>query len=305
MNGVSRPDRSRAEPSWLPLAALLPSGLAFSWLVSKAQWFWNHQADLQFGWIVLLLCAYLFWEAWETRPAAQFRWRIPWLTLSCAGLGLLFVVQIFQAACGTNAASTAGLALAVMCVIAGNLGYVFAAKGLWHFGFAFAFLLIALPMPSILHNLVVGGLQSKIAFLNVQILNVIGIPAERVGSLIRLPSCTVGIDEACSGIRSLQSTVMATLFIGHLTLRRGGLKCLLVGSGVLLAILGNLGRSFFLSYTANARGLPALESVHDTAGWSILLFTAAGVAALAFLLSRLEKVSRPLRPEVAAASDLR
>src|SRR5205807_76398 len=123
--------------------------------------------------------------------------------------------------------------------VIGNLGYVFGAPGIGHFGFAFCFILIALPMPTVLHNWVVGGLQSKIAVLNVQILNLIGIPAQRVGSLIRLPSCTVGIDEACSGIRSLQSTVMATLFIGHLTLRRGGLKMFLVLSGVLLAVIVN------------------------------------------------------------------
>ncbi len=284
------------EPWWLPAVALLPSWLAMAWLVSKAQWFWNHQPDLQFGWIVLLLSAYLFWEAWERRPPVRYQWRWPWLALSFAGLVLLFVVQIFQAACGSNAASTAGLAMAVLGLVAGNLGYVFGGKGVRHFGFAFAFLLIALPMPSVVHNLVVGGLQSKITSLNVEILNLIGIPAERAGSLIRLPACTVGVDEACSGIRSLQSTLMATLFIGHLVLNRVGLKCLLVMLGVLLAIFGNLVRSLFLSYTANAEGLKALESMHDTAGWSILLFTAAGVALLAFLFSRVERQSQPAPP---------
>jgi exosortase len=182
-----------------------------------------------------------------------------------------------------------GLALGVVLLVAANLGYVFGGRGVRHFGFPFIFLLIALPMPSVLHNLVVGGLQSKITVLNVELLNVIGIPAQQVGSLIRLPGCVVGVDEACSGIRSLQSTVMATLFIGHLTLGRLGLRVVLLGLGIALAVVGNLGRSFFLSYTANAKGPAALESVHDTAGWSILLFTAAGVASLAWLLSRLEK----------------
>jgi exosortase len=290
-SGISQTSQSRVEARWLPLIALLPSWLAVAWLVSKAQWFWNHQPDLQFGWIVLLLSAYVFWEAWEKRPPANYRWNPFWLSATISGLGLLFVVQVFQAACGSNAASTAGLALAIMCVVMDNLGYVFSSRGLWHFGFAFAFLLIALPMPSVVHNLVVGGLQSKITSLNVEILNIIGIPAQRVGSLIRLPSCTVGVDEACSGIRSLQSTLMATLFIGHLTLGRTALKCLLVLCGVVLAVLGNLARSLFLSYTANARGLHALESMHDTAGWSILLFTAAGVGVLAFLFARMERLS--------------
>jgi exosortase len=275
---------------------LLPAGLAVMWLVWKAQWFWNHQADLQFGWIVLMLCAYLFYEAWETRPGTRYRQDITSVLLLVVGASFLFLVQIYQAACGMNSASMVGLALGQLLFVMGNLRYVFGEPGVRHFGFAFGFLLIALPMPSVVHNIVVGGLQSKIALLNVEILNLLGIPAQRVGSLIRLPGCTVGIDEACSGVRSLQSTVMATLFIGHLILRRFGLKVLLVGAGVLLALLGNLVRSFFLSYTANARGLQALEAMHDTAGWSILIFTAAGVAALAWLFSRFEKLAEKLQP---------
>lgn len=144
-------------------------------------------------------------------------------------------------------------------------------------------------MPSAVHNLVVGGLQSKVTFLNVEILNLIGIPAQQVGSVIRLATCTVGVDEACSGIRSLQSALMATLFIGYIALSRTGFRIVLVFVGVLLAMIGNLGRSLILSYTANAKGLEALESMHDTAGWSILAFTAVGVALLAWLFSKLEK----------------
>ncbi|MFO1496821.1 MAG: exosortase/archaeosortase family protein [Verrucomicrobiota bacterium] len=273
------------------MLVLFPSGLAMVWLVAKAQWFWNHRPDLQFGWIVLLLCVYLLWEAWEKRPAFRGLWTIATGTLVGLALPLLFLVQIYQAAYGTNAASVAGLALALMLLVAGNVGYAFGARGIYHFGFAFGFLLIALPMPSALHNLVVGTLQGKIAMLNVEILNLIGVPARQVGSLIRLPTCTVGVDEACSGIRSLQSTLMATLFIGYLTLTRLGTKVWLVIAGIILAIVGNLLRSLFLSYTANAKGLHALETAHDTAGWSILIFTAAGVTGLAWLLSRAERTS--------------
>ena len=285
----------RRGPEYRLLLALLPAWLAVSWLVCKAQWFWNHQPDLQFGWIVLILCVYLFWEAWETCPPARLQLNLINVCLLGLGTSLLIVVQVYQAACGMNSASMVGLALGLTLFVLGDLGYVFGGAGVRHFGFAFCFLLIALPLPSVVHNLVVGGLQSKIAFLNVQVLNIIGIPAQRVGSLIRLPGCTVGVDEACSGIRSLQSTIMATLFIGHLVLRRLGLKVLLVGSGVLLAIVGNLARSLFLSYTANARGIQALEAMHDPAGWSILLFTASGVVALAWLFCRLEKIAETAR----------
>jgi exosortase len=269
--------------------ALVPAMLAFTWLVSKAQWFWSNQPDLQFGWVVLMLCLYLFWEAWESRPMVAFRWRAGWVLLTAIGCGTMFLVQVYEAAFGTKAASVLVLAIGVMAVISGNLGYVYGGPGVRRFGFPVLFLLVALPMPSVVHAFIVGGLQSKVTALNVEILNLIGIPAHRAGSVIRLPTCTVGVDEACSGIRSLQSTIMATLFIGHLSFKSSPLKVILVVVGIGLAILGNLARSLFLSYTANARGVHALESMHDTAGWGILIFTALGVMVLAWMLSRLEK----------------
>ena len=277
---------------WLILAALLPSWLALAWLVSKAQWFWNHRPDLQFGWIVLLLSAFLIWDGWGRKPQPRFKSTFPAIFLLVPGVLLLFLVQIYMAAFGMMAASLLGLALGVFLLISANLLFVFGTPGLRHFAFAFAFLLIALPMPSAIHGLIVNGLQGQIAAANVELLNVMGIPAMRVGSLIHLPNGTVGVDEACSGIRSLQSTVMATLFIGYLTLKNRGLQVMLFISGILLAIFGNLLRSLFLSYTANAKGVAAIDTVHDAAGWSILLFTAFGVAILAWLFNKIEAKAR-------------
>jgi exosortase/archaeosortase family protein len=72
-------------------------------------------------------------------------------------------------------------------------------------------------------------------------------------------------------------------------LRRKSLQATLLILGILAAIAGNLIRSFFLSCTANAKGVAAIQSWHDAAGWTILAFTAATVALLAWLLHKLEK----------------
>ena len=271
------------------LLALLPSWLAMAWLVSKAQWFWNNRPDLQFGWVVLMLSAYLIWDAWERKPPPTFRWNWAGTLLAASGLALLFLVQIYQAAFGMMAASLMALALGALLLVAANLSYVFGWPGIRHFAFGFGFLLIALPMPSALYNPIVSGLQSKVAVINVEVLNVIGIPAQQVGSLIHLPNGTVGIDDACSGIRSLQSTVMATLFIGYLTLMNQALQIALFVFGILLAITGNVIRSFLLSYMANEKGLASVDTVHDAAGWSILAFTAVGVMILSWLFAKLER----------------
>jgi exosortase len=276
------------------LIALVPSWLALAWLVSKAQWYWNHKPDMHFGWIVLGLSAFAVWDQWKNLPAPKFV--LKWLVflLAILGSGLLFLVQIYTAAFGTSPAVLFGLCIGVFAICAANVYYLFGYEGIRFFRFPLLFLLVALPLPSAIQNPVVGGLQSGVTAVNVETLRLIGIPAERVGNLIHLPNGTVGIDEACSGIRSLQSTIMATLFIGYFTFKRRGLQAVLLASGILLAFVGNLGRSLYLSVTANSKGLQAVEQLHDSAGWSILMFTAAGVAFLAWRMFRLEKrLNRP------------
>lgn len=267
---------------------LAPSFLAMAWLVSRAKWFWNNNPDLQFGWVVLLLSAYLFWEAWEARPPVNPRLRWWAVLLAVLTAAFLLFVQSYWAVFGTHASTMAGLALGIMGVSVANLGLVFGWPGVKRFALAYGFVLIAMPLPGAVHALVVGGLQSKVAWFNTEVLNLIGIPAEQVGSLIRLPNGTVGVDEACSGIRSLQSTIMATIFIGYLTLKRPAFQVLLFCCGVSLAVVGNLIRSLYLSLTANAQGMEAIAKVHDAAGWSILAFTAVGVIIISWLLNKLE-----------------
>jgi exosortase len=279
----------RRGDSRIALLALAPTWLALAWLVSKAQWFWRHKPELQFGWIVLLLSVFLIWDQWHKRPEPLFRLRWPVLGFGVLGCALLFLVQIYHAAYGMMPALLTALCAAVYAVAAANIHYVYGWKGLRFFAFPILFLAIALPLPSFIYGPVVSGLQHKVATINVEILNILGIPAQRLGSLIQLPNGTVGVDEACSGVRSLQSTIMATLFIGYLMLKSRLLQVALFTCGILLAVIGNLIRSFYLSMTANAKGVAAIAQVHDTAGWSILLFTAVGVAILAWLFARFEK----------------
>jgi exosortase len=273
----------------LTLLCLLPSGLALSWLVWRAHWFWSRKPELQFGWIVLALCLFLLWEAWQKCPAARLCWSVAGAGLCATGLVMLFGAQIYQAAFGVTTEGMSALGLGVMLFIGGNLHYVFGVAGVKRFAFGLGFFFLALPVPDTIYYPLVAGLQSKVAVVNVELLNLAGIPAAQAGNAIRLPNCIVGIDEACSGIRSLQSAVMATLFIGYLTLYNRGLQIALFVAGLLFAIAGNLIRSFLLSWIANAQGVQAIESFHDAAGWSILLFTAGGVILSAWLLGKFEK----------------
>ena len=190
---------------------------------------------------------------------------------------------------GMKAAALMGFTFGVYLIVFGNILYSFGWLGVWHFAFGFLFLVIALPMPSIVQGIVINGLQNFVSIVTVEVLNLMGTPAKQIGSLIELPSGTVGVDEACSGIRSLQSTIMATLFIGYLSLKNLGSKLFLFIAGIVLAVIGNLIRAIYLSHIANVSGIEAVDKFHDSAGYSILAFTVVGVILLAWGMTRFEK----------------
>jgi hypothetical protein len=53
----------------------------------------------------------------------------------------------------------------------------------------------------------------------------------------------LGIDEACSGVRSLQATLMVSLFLGEIHRLKIGARVALVAIGFGAAFLTNIGRS--------------------------------------------------------------
>src|SRR5439155_487491 len=70
--------------------------------------------------------------------------------------------------------------------------------------------------PSWLEVLVTQSLMGWNVSTTMEVLSFAGIPAIQHGSLIEISTGVVGVDEACSGIRSLQATLMISLFFGEL-----------------------------------------------------------------------------------------
>ena len=104
----------------------------------------------------------------------------------------------------------------------------------------------------------------------VEALNLYHIPVLQHGDLIEVKTGLLGIDEACSGIRSLQATLMASIFLSELY-RGSWPRCvLLVLSGVIIAFLCNVRRTFLLCWVAAKEGTGSISSWRDPAGFTIL-----------------------------------
>ncbi len=104
------------------------------------------------------------------------------------------------------------------------------------------------------------------------------------GNLIEVGAGIVGIDEACSGVRSLQSALMLSLFLGEMH-RFGWLRRIgLLGGSLLFVLAANLTRTTFLVWAAANRGMHQMEAWHDTAGILVMLIVLPGLMVLAHVM---------------------
>ncbi len=276
--------------------------LALLW--SEALWRWQavwvNLPDYGFGWAVPVLAAFLAWERWPDRPpaAAEAGARV-WLW--CAGLtpalaltGLLRLIlepfPLWPAALWLFTAMVLGLTLSLLTLAYGRA----TAR---HFAFPLAFMATALPWPAFVDTNFVLPMREALAALAAQIVNFSGYPAIAHGTVIRVGAGRVGVDEACSGIRSLQAASMVALFLGELNRYSGRRRLALFGVGVALALGTNLLRTVFLAWQSALHGPDAVGQWHDPAGYALLLICLGGLVAVTLLWRRHAPTFAPRPPD--------
>jgi exosortase/archaeosortase family protein len=116
--------------------------------------------------------------------------------------------------------------------------------------------------------------------------DLLGYPLEQQGNVLLLPKGSVGVADACSGIRSLTACLFAGSFLGATFFTELWKKVVLVAASMFFAFIMNLGRSLFLTGWAYAYGPDAINgTVHDAAGYAVLGLTCLGLLALVPLLN--------------------
>jgi exosortase len=232
---------------------------------------WSTNPQYSFGWLVPFLGLYLLYRRWESRPApAEPLWR----SLAAGGvlLAALAFFPIWLVVQPNPDWRFVGWLLA-LDVVAISLGTIYLLGGsgwLRHFAFPICFVLSAIPWFFQIEQVVIQNLMQLVAGVTVELLTVFGVPALQQGNLIEISGGTLDVDQACSGVRSLQATLMASLFLGELYRFAMGGRLALVITGAALAICCNIARAFFLAWIAAHRGLTAISQWHDPAGFAIL-----------------------------------
>ncbi|MCF3651975.1 exosortase/archaeosortase family protein [Synoicihabitans lomoniglobus] len=159
---------------------------------------------------------------------------------------------------------------------------------------------LSLPIPPGTYSSLTLGLQLWVTERVLGALHILGIPAIRNGNLIELATTTVGVEEACSGVRSLLSCIFAGFFFSAAFVRHWGGRLLLLVLAPLLAIVMNFVRSLTLTLLAN-KGVDISGMWHDATGFAILGVTALLLAGLALLLEKFESTTASTPATDAAA----
>lgn len=294
------PTPTRPRGDALAIIAVLAAAIAgFCWLLWPE---WRTNPDLSHAFFVPFLFVLLIWES---RRQGTPRWMPPGRGTAFAeagALGLGFVVfalaGIFAATLAwTHAMVCALLAVALASFLLAGL-LILADVRLrlvplnWISLTAILLWVMVAPMPDGTYARLTLGLQHWISGSVLQALHLLGIPARQHGNVIELATTTVGVEEACSGIRSLVSCIFAGFFFAAWLVRRPLGRMVLIGVAPLLALGMNFVRSLTLTLLANA-GTDITGFWHDATGFAILGVTAAVLAGLAMLL---ETKAPPLAP---------
>jgi exosortase/archaeosortase family protein len=155
-----------------------------------------------------------------------------------------------------------------------------------HFAFPVAFTLVAVPWISGIETPLIQGLMRFIAATAAETANLLGIPAQVQGNLIQVRTGLIGVNEACSGVRSLQTSLMIGLLFGELRRLSIMRRFALVGGAIAIALVANLARAVFLVSIGAEEGSAAINRWHDLAGYGIVALVFLGTLILAWLLGK-------------------
>jgi exosortase len=289
-----------------------PLTLALSIFFLAALWFglcrelsgeWSVNEQYNFGWFVPFFSLYLFWLRWQDRPRTEIRnpkseirkGQTIAALLAIAALLLLLPVRLFEIA-NPEWRLLAWIHAGVVVTLTLLLIW-YAGGGAWlrHFAFPVAFIFVAVPWPTLLETPVIQGLMRVVAQVAAETAILLGTPAQVEGNLIRVSSGLIGVNEACSGIRSLQTSLMIGLLFGELKRLSVLRRVVLVACAVAIALLANLVRAVFLVRIAATENLSAVGRWHDIAGYSIIALVFLVTIGFAYLLGKTDVRDR--RPE--------
>lgn len=240
----------------LMLIAYVPT---FIWMVER--WF-EKESYYGHGFLIPIVSLVILWNRRETIKKTR-------MTSEITGLWIVAACLLINIICAS-----------LKIYFVSGFSFVFALYGLilFFFGkemvknliFPLFFLLAMIPLPLVL----IGNLTVKLKLFAAQcatfILNRIGFPCIRDGSIIRMPNSHIAVEAPCSGLRSLISLLTLGLLFAYTAKVSYVKKSVLFLSSMPIALATNILRIIMIATVNDLYGEKiAMGFFHDASGFVV------------------------------------
>ncbi|WP_221031754.1 exosortase/archaeosortase family protein [Actomonas aquatica] len=262
---------------WVTLVAIVWIPVVWRWRTA-----WAVDEDLLHGPLVPLLAIYGLWlrraEISVVTTAAQRTRGRSWGWWGYAlGLGgVLMVMPVLEANRLWPTAQWGALGAAIVATL-GALWVMGGWAACRWAGFALFFMHTAIAWPTMLREPVMQWLMQSNAQIAAEVLSLAGKAAVVRGNVIEVESGLIGVEAACSGLRSLQAVWMIGWLFGELFQLRVSGRIRIVVVALVVAWVSNLGRTLVLTWKIEDGGATAGDQWHDPLGIVALVVTLAVV----------------------------
>lgn len=233
---------------------------------------WWTDPDYGHGFFVAPFSAFVLWRS-------RRHWMNIEIKPSNFGLIAMFgaIALLFLGSLGAEL-FTSRFSLVVL--VAGMIIFLAGWKFLRAIWFPLAFLVFMIPLPVIIYNQITFPLQLITSRFAAFLLGLAQVPVLRDGNVLHLPNYSLGVVEACSGIRSLISLIVLAIVYLHFAEPRRSARFFLIALILPIAIVSNALRIMGAGIMAQSFGPSAAEGfLHELSG--VVVFLAALVLLLA------------------------
>lgn len=310
--------------SFISVVVLILSLAAF--MVWDQSYWWESRDDYSFGYLVPLFALYVIYDRKEailgfltqvdSTPSSEDKPNGLWICNLIAlasfitGALLYLVGGLLRAATMPQNPATLAISMGFALLLLSSV-FIFSSETIHGeklilknrlkltllFLFPALIWLISAPLVSVLETKIRVFLLTQVTIVVFTLMEFLGFEIERQGNVLVLPKGVVGVEEACSGIRSLTACLFAGSFLASVYLNKFWKKFVLVFMAMVFAVLTNLFRSGFLTLWAYFYGSEAINdhwvlpligdigSVHDVMGMAVLVLTTIGLLCLLPILN--------------------
>lgn len=247
------------------LAFLGILGAAYWGILRDLAWQWWDDANYSHGFLVPLFSGWLVWRRRNQLAALAPAGSWAGLAVLVAGIGELLLGDIGA----DNFLTRSSLIVILAGLVLFHLGPAFFRL----LAFPLAFLFFMVPLPATLFYAVAFPLQNLAAQNAAWALDLLGVPVLLDGNVIQLSQISLGVTEACSGIRSLISLLALAVAWAYLTLPGVWSMLILAAAAVPITIVANAARVVTTGLIGQWFGIEYAQGFfHTFSGWIIFLF---------------------------------